>query len=70
MFKGIPGITPSLLDPPTGCAFHPRCPSVMEHCKSLMPELAPVLPNHEVSCHLYVALPAQAPPSATTKVEA
>jgi peptide/nickel transport system ATP-binding protein len=64
-FKGIPGVAPSLLDPPTGCPFHPRCPSVMEHCKTLMPELAPVLPDHEVSCHLYEVQPAAVPVSAT-----
>ncbi len=28
MFKGIPGLTPSLLTPPPGCMFHPRCPKV------------------------------------------
>src|SRR5436189_2343484 len=25
-FRGIPGLTPSLLTPPSGCMFHPRCP--------------------------------------------
>lgn len=51
--QGIPGITPSLLNPPGGCPFHPRCPHVMEHCKVVEPQLAEVRPNHWVSCHLY-----------------
>lgn len=52
-FKGIPGGAPSLLDPPSGCSFHPRCPQVMAQCSSLMPELQAVRPDHWVSCHLY-----------------
>lgn len=51
--QGIPGITPSLLDPPTGCPFHPRCPKVMDHCKTITPQLQEARPNHWVSCHLY-----------------
>ena len=33
----IPGQPPSLLNPPTGCRFHPRCPYVMDVCKSTVP---------------------------------
>ncbi len=54
-FTGIPGVAPSLLDPPTGCPFHPRCPQVMPHCSDVMPELQELRPNHWVSCHLYEA---------------
>ncbi len=32
--RGIAGLPPSLLNPPPGCPFHPRCPSVMERCAS------------------------------------
>jgi peptide/nickel transport system ATP-binding protein len=35
----IPGSPPSLLNPPRGCRFHPRCPYVMEICKGDQPEL-------------------------------
>ena len=53
IFRGIPGITPSLLTPPSGCAFHPRCPQVMEHCKAEAPVLQEVRPGRWVSCLLY-----------------
>src|SRR5918994_2440093 len=38
----IPGQPPSLLRPPSGCRFHPRCPYVMDVCRSEFPELKPV----------------------------
>jgi len=53
MFKGIPGLTPSLLNPPSGCMFHPRCPQVMSHCSVAIPELVEIRPERWVSCHLY-----------------
>ena len=53
VFKGIPGITPSLLNPPPGCAFHPRCPKVMDQCRSVVPTLQEVRPGRWVSCLLY-----------------
>jgi oligopeptide/dipeptide ABC transporter ATP-binding protein len=53
VFKGIPGITPSLLNPPPGCPFHPRCPQVMERCNTIVPVLQEVRPGRWVSCHLY-----------------
>jgi peptide/nickel transport system ATP-binding protein/oligopeptide transport system ATP-binding protein len=37
----IPGQPPSLLHPPSGCRFHPRCPYVMDKCVREVPELAP-----------------------------
>ncbi len=54
-FKGIPGLTPSLLNPPSGCAFHPRCPQGMDYCSSRVPSLKEVSPGRWVSCHLYEA---------------
>jgi peptide/nickel transport system ATP-binding protein len=50
----IPGQPPSLLFPPKGCRFHPRCPHVMSICKEVEPELDPVAddPGHTVRCHL------------------
>ena len=51
--KGIPGMPPSLLRPPGGCAFHPRCPKALDHCPDVIPELRREEPEHWVSCHLY-----------------
>src|SRR5438034_469732 len=50
----IQGQPPSLLNPPRGCRFHPRCPYVMEVCKEKEPELEPVShdPMHFQRCHL------------------
>ena len=50
----IPGQPPSLLRPPAGCRFHPRCPYVMEVCKTTVPELKPTQrdPAHLERCHL------------------
>jgi peptide/nickel transport system ATP-binding protein len=39
LFRGIPGLAPSLIDPPPGCAFHPRCPQVMDCCAAEVPHL-------------------------------
>jgi peptide/nickel transport system ATP-binding protein len=50
----IQGQPPSLLNPPSGCRFHPRCPYVMEICKTREPDLLPVShdPEHVQRCHL------------------
>jgi peptide/nickel transport system ATP-binding protein len=50
----IQGQPPSLLNPPRGCRFHPRCPYVMEICKTTEPELLPVSHDrdHLQRCHL------------------
>ncbi len=50
----IPGTPPSLLNPPQGCRFHPRCPYVMEGCRHEPPPPLDPLPNssHLVACHL------------------
>jgi peptide/nickel transport system ATP-binding protein len=50
----IPGQPPSLLRPPSGCRFHPRCAYVMDVCKSVVPELRPTEhdPEHLQACHL------------------
>jgi peptide/nickel transport system ATP-binding protein len=55
VLEGIPGLPPSLLNPPGGCPFHPRCPRVMERCRVERPVLQPVGPQHWVACHLYGA---------------
>jgi peptide/nickel transport system ATP-binding protein len=55
VFSGIPGITPSLLDPPKGCVFHTRCPKAWDLCREKMPEYREVKPGHWVACHLHAA---------------
>ena len=47
----IPGSPPSLLDPPAGCRFYPRCPHAMEVCKKDPPEFA--TGTGYVRCWLY-----------------
>ena len=56
----IPGMIPSLIDPPVGCVFTPRC----EHRMPVCPEMAlaeiQISEEHLVACHLYSpAAPAQ-----------
>ena len=53
VFKGIPGMTPSLLSRPPGCAFHTRCPQAMDRCSQEEPELREVRPGRFVSCLLF-----------------
>jgi peptide/nickel transport system ATP-binding protein len=47
--RGIPGSIPSLRNPPPGCRFHPRCPSVMPVCRGEAPRLSNG--PHRVACH-------------------
>lgn len=49
----LKGEFPSPVNPPSGCAFHPRCPQACEVCKKLRPKMKEVSPGHFVSCHLY-----------------
>ena len=50
---GIPGITPSLLTPPPGCGFHPRCPKAFDRCMVEVPQLTDGEDGHRQACHLY-----------------
>lgn len=47
------GDPPSPLDPPPGCAFHPRCDKVMPRCSQTAPEACRIKANHVVSCFLH-----------------
>jgi peptide/nickel transport system ATP-binding protein len=47
----IPGEVPSLIDPPSGCRFHPRCDYVTAACRAFLPEACAVGPEHDVRCH-------------------
>lgn len=49
------GEIPSLIDPPPGCPFAPRCPQVMDVCRQVMPESTVLSAGHWVRCHLYGA---------------
>ena len=53
VLKGIPGLPPSLLDRPVGCAFRARCPFAFERCEVEDPPLREVRPNRLAACHLY-----------------
>jgi len=51
----IKGLPPSLIHPPSGCRFHPRCPYVMDVCVREEPTLLPADPTdprHTSACHL------------------
>jgi oligopeptide/dipeptide ABC transporter ATP-binding protein len=48
----IKGLPPSLIHVPPGCAFHPRCPYVMDVCKVEVPPLVPSDGHHASACHL------------------
>jgi peptide/nickel transport system ATP-binding protein len=45
---GLGAAFPNPLDPPPGCAFHPRCPAALPICRSVRPPFA-----EGVACHLY-----------------
>lgn len=48
----ISGQPPDLLNPPSGCRFHPRCPYASAKCKSEEPCLVDLGENHHAACHL------------------
>ncbi|MBH0166887.1 ABC transporter ATP-binding protein [Fictibacillus sp. 7GRE50] len=49
----VAGNVPNLIEPPTGCRFHPRCEFSMDKCKSHVPPLSEVKPGHYTACFLY-----------------
>jgi peptide/nickel transport system ATP-binding protein len=51
----ITGLPPSLIHVPPGCPFHPRCPYVMDVCRTEVPVLAPPHSSHLSACHLPLA---------------
>jgi peptide/nickel transport system ATP-binding protein len=50
--EAIPGVVPSLLDPPPGCRFAPRCPFARADCTAQTPALREIAPGHHVRCVL------------------
>src|SRR5688572_1112430 len=53
VFQGIPGLAPSLLRLPSGCAFHPRCPYATERSRIERPEPVMLPDGRIVACHLF-----------------
>jgi len=54
MREVIGGEPPNAARVPPGCAFHPRCPKIIEGiCQATRPELVEIGPGHRVACHLY-----------------
>jgi oligopeptide/dipeptide ABC transporter ATP-binding protein len=49
----IKGLVCNMMDPPTGCKFHPRCDHAMDICKSINPPMKEVAPGHFAACHLH-----------------
>lgn len=49
--KSIPGSPPDLVNPPTGCRFHPRCKYAKPICMEKEPVLTEVAPGHWAACH-------------------
>ncbi|HEX5201220.1 MAG TPA: oligopeptide/dipeptide ABC transporter ATP-binding protein, partial [Actinoplanes sp.] len=49
------GEPPSLIHPPTGCRFHPRCPAAMPRCSTDLPVRVEIgdRPGHWAACWLY-----------------
>jgi len=58
------GEPPSLVSPPTGCRFHPRCPHAMPACAEDLPPASTLNPDHWTRCWLYAQQP-QPPAQAT-----
>ena len=49
--RDIPGEIPRLIDPPSGCRFHPRCPAATDECARSRPEPSAISPGHRVRCY-------------------
>ncbi|MGR9258517.1 ABC transporter ATP-binding protein [Rhizobium leguminosarum] len=48
----LEGEVPSPVNPPTGCAFHPRCPLAVDRCRQDVPTLNPMPDGRVVACHV------------------
>jgi oligopeptide transport system ATP-binding protein len=51
----LPGEMPSPMNPPPGCAFHPRCPYAKDVCRTVEPKLETGRGGHAVACHVFPA---------------
>jgi peptide/nickel transport system ATP-binding protein len=59
----VAGEIPNPIDPPAGCAFHPRCPTATEHCHKVIPELVTLDSGVQVACHQVAPEPNRHPDS-------
>jgi peptide/nickel transport system ATP-binding protein len=50
------GTAPSLVEPPTGCRFAPRCPHAMAVCTAEAPPAVEVAPGQRAACWLHVSV--------------
>lgn len=57
----IPGTIPNLIEPPSGCRFHPRCKYAKSVCSKRIPELEEIEPEHYIACHRSMELDLQSP---------
>ena len=53
MRESAPGAPPSLINPPAGCAFHPRCSQAMDICRQQTPRMLELAAGHRVACWLH-----------------
>src|SRR5438034_11641467 len=68
MPEAIPGDVPSLISPPSGCVFHPRCKFAFDRCSNAEPELSELAPGRRAACFLYpevTEVPGRSMPIAT-----
>jgi peptide/nickel transport system ATP-binding protein len=64
----IPGAPPDLIDPPSGCRFHPRCPDAMRVCAARQPVDVEPNPGRRVQCWLH-GPESEIPPGETAELE-
>jgi peptide/nickel transport system ATP-binding protein len=57
------GEPPNLVNPPTGCRFHPRCPQAMPICSRIAPHLQAAVDDHKVNCWLFEDHPEKETPT-------
>jgi oligopeptide/dipeptide ABC transporter ATP-binding protein len=49
----IKGLVCNMMDPPTGCKFHPRCDHATDICRQEIPQMKELAPGHHAACHLH-----------------
>ncbi len=57
----IPGTIPNLIEPPSGCRFHPRCKYAKSICAEKIPQLEKIEPEHSVACHRALEIDIKSP---------
>ena len=57
------GETPSPINPPKGCHFHPRCPFAQDICRTEAPALRQLNTGHQAACHFAETIGSAAPPT-------